>query len=308
VGREAPGTSGPAVSVTPLTQPITRRQVLGGSFASTAGAVMLRDEHIRRSADAAREVSEDPREVHTITAAQPIINYSVVRPEDMVVLDFTFCGFTLEKGPKHPKLVANAKQVAYTWIGVIVNFPPQAVGEANYDYIVNATIPFDPTPVLSQVSGPSRLCFTFAPGSVIQLPTGNVQDLLLWDIWNMSVAPAALSGSGSSGGVAPAFYQTAIECPLALILSPVTYPTASLVKGETITWFANRLEPPAPSPIGVTDLWITQLQTTYVVESGETVLTQLETPEVCPVWATDFTNPSGNDESFINYGPYVVIT
>lgn len=300
-----------SATATPLADSrVNRRQFLGGGAVSALSVAILRYDtdittHLRESALALAQP-------HTaIEPARPTVVFSVARPEDLCLLDFTFYGFTLEKGSTYPSLVATAKSGSATWIGVVVQFPPQAIGEASYRHPQSPTSlpPFDPVPVLSQVAGPSRLAFTFTTGDKVPLKTGTVEDLISWTSWQLSVSPSVLSGSGVKSPESPASYQCAIEAPLDLIMSPVGYPTGS----STTSFFTNRTLP-FVSPKLVSECWTTSLAATY----RESIITGPErertsphkailgppmsmTPLVAAVAAKDYTGSSLTPEGLTIY-------
>ena len=105
-----------------------------------------------------------PVAINVVKPASPVLRFSADRDTDLLLADFSFYGFTVDKTSTPTSLVATATQTSNNWIGVVVQLPPQAIGEADYDWPhTNSPLPFDPTPVLSQVSGPSRLALPFPP-------------------------------------------------------------------------------------------------------------------------------------------------
>ena len=206
----------------------SRRMFLGGAASMTLVAVAVRVDPGAAGAAERRLGSEDfvLDSVNVVKPAPPVLPLVAERASDLLLVDFTFYGFTIDKTKSPVSLVATAVQTTDNWIGVVVQLPPQAVGEAEYFYPTNppGDIPFDPNPVLSQVSGPTQLAFTFTTGDSIPLPTMMVADLLDWTGWDLNVPPTAQAGSGIATPVQPTAIQTAIECPLALILAPVVDP------------------------------------------------------------------------------------
>jgi hypothetical protein len=244
-----------------------------------------------------------------IEAAQPILPLVAERASDLLLVNFTFCGFTVDKTLKPVSLVATAKQTSDNWIGVIVQLPPQAVAEAEYWYPTypSGDIPYDPTPVLSQVAGPSRLAFTFTTGDTIPLPTMTVEDLLDWAGWHLNVPVTAQSGSGIAVPVQPTGLQTAIECPLALFLSPVVDPAVDgpRIKHKSITGFSTYFEnrtTPFTSSRQVTECWTTSLTSyeTGIVVGGDAQLV----PTVAAVWAEDYESGNSTPQQYIVYEEY----
>jgi hypothetical protein len=235
--------------------------------------------------------------------ALPVLTFSADRDTDLLLADFSFYGFTVDK-TSHPKaLVATAIQTPDNWIGVVVKLPPQAIGEADYDWPSTSSSPsFDPTPVLSQVSGQSWLAFTFTTNARIPLPTMTVADLLDWSDWELNVPPTAVTGTGASP-TEPSTLQTAIECPLALFLAPVVDGQTTLpgsfgiptnVHSSFATQFENRTEPFTSSG-KVTECWATSLTGTRTVVTQFSTVTSPIVPSVAAVWASDYTPPGSAD-------------
>jgi hypothetical protein len=290
---------------------VNRRQFLGGAAASSLGVAILR--HDRDLSTQLRDIAAALDLPHSVGVqpAEPTVTFSVARQADLCLLDFTFYGFTLVKGTKYPSLVATTKKTSTNWIGVVVQFPPQSIGEASYEspQSPSSKPPFDPVPVLSEVAGPSRLAFTFATGDKVPLPTGDAADLLNWTSWQLSVSPSVLSGSGVDVPEAPTSWQCAVEAPLDLVLSPVAYSASS----QYNAYFTNRTLP-VISPSLVVECWTTALATTYyepiiVVESPtsahprirEPGLARSVTPSVGAVWSDDYDATSLTPEGQIVY-------
>jgi|GEM_PF-2026877 len=290
-----------------LNKKFTRREVLAGSGALSLTAVIVDFDAQVHDAAAAQTVyvNGEPHNVIPILPAQPSVHFSITRPEDLLLLDITFYGFSIVKGAKYPSLTATTKKTTSNWIGVIVQFPPQAIGEGVY-WTKGGFDIFDPAPVLSQVAGPSRLCFTFNTGDSIPLPTGKVDDLLQWSGWNLSVVNNAIVGKGTAGVIQPAVYQTAIESPLALIMSPVVDGALPSAKAFFTTQFINRTEP-FPSKNGVIECWSTSLTSSSAVRQTVGYAYTPKEPQVSPVWANDYNAgvPDETDETNIVYAKYV---
>jgi hypothetical protein len=285
---------------------LSRRQFMGAAMSAGLVGVMLpHDSQLASAASLGEELAAHvPHAPAGITPAQPSMKFSVDRESDLLQLDFTFYGFTLVSKSGKLSLKATAKQTNFNWIGVVVQFPPQAIAEADYQEASAPPPPFDPTPVLSQMAGPSRLAFTFHNGDSIPLPTQSFADLLNWSGWTLSVAPSALSGSGQKTPVQPASYQSAIECPLDLIMSPVSYvnPTSSRLKT-----YSEFISSPSPktSPRQVTECWTTKLTR---VETGARFLGPAPLPQVSAVWSNDYKSASTlTPEQYILYNDYIQI-
>jgi hypothetical protein len=203
----------------------------------------------------------------------------VEREADLVLLDITFYGFYLNSGGGQVTSLVPAGSGNV----VVVQFPPQAIGEAAYAYIEEPEWNVDPPPVMSAVSGPSRLCFTLNTGQQVDFPTMTAADLLDWSSWTLLVPKVAqvdeaelerldAGSSVRSSSVKPATaappkpseHVTAIEYPYALFLAPAVY-TGGPFFGFTTT-FSGRTEPlfgekgSGYGYGGVSDCWTAELQ------------------------------------------------
>jgi hypothetical protein len=245
------------------------------------------------------------------------------RDTDLVLLDFGFYGFSLRTVAGVPTLSPTTTDNV-----VVVRFPPQSIGEAVYPLNGGQTeLPVDPPPIASAVSGPSRLCFNLDTSDGIPLPTMTVADLLDWSTWTLVVPPVAqvnppvvsITGAPSYPvpGV-PEWYETAIEFPYALFISPVTW-GSGLGLSRFTTYFTSR-----PSPLnhlGITDLWTTTLGSSsapLLLDATEQTSPAIPilptagpiTPEVSAVWAYDYGLdyvPNGDYTGLdgIYYGPHI---
>ena len=163
---------------------------------------------------------------------------SVVRPDDLLALEFEFSNLGRIAGWKVLKRIANDKP-AY----LIVHFPPQHILEQAFyekenwtiDKVEEQYIRKDPDdlhppqgdddlkiPVGARLSGSSRLVFQM-PDDVSELSYTLEGLLEACSTWTLNVAPQArfyLRGSGSSPPESPDNNQTAIELPYHLIISP----------------------------------------------------------------------------------------
>lgn len=239
----------------------------------------------------------EPNAIVVVEPASPVLTFSADRDTDLLQADFSFYGFTVDKTSTPTSLVATATQTPDNWIGVVVQLPPQAVAEADYYWPqTSSLLSFDPTPVLSQVSGPSRLAFTFNAGDKIPLPTMTVTDLIDWSGWELYVPPGAVTGTGVSSPTEPSAIQTAIECPLALILAPVVDGRAIVLRSSPSpttarSFFSAKFEnPTAPftSSGNVTECWGTTLSATSTTIGSQGTATSSIVPSVAAVWANDY--------------------
>jgi hypothetical protein len=249
---------------------ITRRQMLTGGAATSLAAVLAGypDGPARLLTALARDVGGIP-----IKKAPPqVYTFAVEREADLVLLDITFHGFLLNSGGGAVTSLVPASSSNV----IVVQFPPQAIGEAVYEYAEDGEEPpwyVDPPPVMSAVSGPSRLCFTLNGGQQVDFPTMTAADLLDWSSWTLLVPAVAQvyeggvevdGGSSHVVGVPfdrsdarsaarspaarpastpkkPSELLTAIEYPYALFLAPAVDVGGALF-GFT-TRFSGRKEP-----------------------------------------------------------------
>ncbi|MEN6310356.1 MAG: hypothetical protein ABFD80_02325, partial [Acidobacteriota bacterium] len=124
----------------------------------------------------------DQRKVSAQVGALPFV-VSVLRPDDLLNLEFEFINLKLDKGSP-PKLV---RQKSGSPAYMIVHFPPQSIAEEAFweaageykpatrsgmfrvfQLQPNSDVPRTP-PVLSRLSGPSRLAFRI-PDDVEEIP------------------------------------------------------------------------------------------------------------------------------------------
>jgi hypothetical protein len=229
----------------------------------------------------------------------------VERESDLVLLDFIFYGFQVNTGMYfgHTQTVIAPTRANNV---LLIRFPPQSIAEGVYWNPAPQSPPnppnptglqFDPPPILSAVSGPSQLSFTFPTNSYIPLPTMTAADLLNWSGWALNVPiPAQVPQISTyvpwngqyayTNPYAPGPYDTYIEFPYCLFLAPSVFtPNAPVGEGFATEW-SNRLEP-LTSSARVTDLWTSALsQPPYY--STETSFQW----GLCAIWAADFNFPA----------------
>jgi hypothetical protein len=243
--------------------------------------------------DVSPAVSRKPR---------PDLVISAERGDDLVLLDFLFYGFELAPGNPPAITPTSTDNV------LVVQFPPQAIAEGVYQWN-SSDLAVDPPPILSDLSGPSRLCFNIPLSQAIPLPTMTVADLLNWSAWSLLVPAVAqvhgpslvLDRRGTPPPVptAPGDLETAIEFPYALFIAPTVYASGNPEFGFS-TGFTSRATP-LVSPTGVVDLWSASL-------TGSPDQIPLEAPSsyvpsVSAVWARDYdATLSATPETNINYG------
>jgi hypothetical protein len=142
--------------------------------------------------------------------AVPVQNLklSVLRPDDLLALDFEFVNLRVQAGVP-PRLVRqNASAPAY----VIVHFPPQNIAEQAFfettpDFQGKPGEPTTaetptPPPVLARISGPTRLVF-LVPAEIAQIPL-TLESLLSWELFEPSLVPVAIPPRvAARGTIAP---------------------------------------------------------------------------------------------------------
>ena len=116
---------------------------------------------------------------------------SVVRPDDMLSLDFEFINLQLQTSGGAHLARTNATKPAY----VVVHFPPQHIAEQAIPEdatSVPGTVPPGVQPPLdSRLSGPSQLVFRVPNALAGNMPY-TLESLLDWSKWELFVAPAAV--------------------------------------------------------------------------------------------------------------------
>jgi hypothetical protein len=276
--------------VTPSRSGVTRRQLLTGSAAASLAAVLAG--HPDGPRQLLTALARDVGGIPVLKETPKTFTFQVEREADLVLLDIAFHGFLLNSGGGQvTSLVPGGSDNV-----IVVQFPPQAIGEAAYEYIGEPEWNVDPPPVMSAVAGPSRLCFTLNTGQQVDFPTMTPADLLDWSSWTLLVpevaqvdeaeldridAGSAARSPARSSSARPATATppkpsemiTAIEYPYALFLAPTVY-TGGPFFGFTTT-FAGRAEPlfgehegsggfpGEPQYTGISDCWTAALQVSY---------------------------------------------
>jgi hypothetical protein len=273
---------------------MSRRTLLGGSAAAAAAAYVasFSSTPVARYLEGVpvRLVGEAPSP--QATGAGNGLVFHVERDSDLLLLDFAFFGFKLDKSSDPVALVPTT---ADNW--VIVQFPPQAIGEGVYN---ERTYPppkssLDSPPVLSVLSGPSQLAFTIPKGVTVPFTTMTVEDLLDWSRWTLLVPPVAEMNKLVNGKPPlPSFppgNSTLIECPYGLYLSPVV--NAGVIQARVTaktTWktsFAGTVQPTV-SADGVTECWTARLTYKEVLSiDGKVARATALEPQVSAVWCRD---------------------
>lgn len=246
---------------------MSRRTLLGTSAAAVAAAYVARfsTTPVARYLDGVAARLADLGEVVPHQNGAPIA-FTVERDADLLLLDVTFYGFNLDTTSDPVALVPLASDSE-----IVVQFPPQAIGEAAYPYVASGA-EFDPPPVLSVLSGPSQLVFNLPDGATVPLTTMTVDDLLDWSTWTLVVPAVATIAQPVVGTSVPPIPipmspsgTTLIECPYGLYLSPVVNETVT-ESGPVTTSYQTTFTPtvqPAASD-AVTECWTATLGYTEV--------------------------------------------
>lgn len=165
--------------------------------------------------------------------------FSILRPDDLLALEFECINLRLQPGPP-PRLVRiNPSQTAH----VIVHFPPQHIAERAYyettpDFKKDEKAPKKPSdpggsedpdspPLQARLSGPTRLAF-YVPREVTEIPL-TLESLLSWHNLEPSLAGVALPPQ------------------VGAVMMAAKSPAASL--GRPASADAVRLTPPAHIPM-----------------------------------------------------------
>src|SRR5215212_3575773 len=220
-----------------------------------------------------RSSVETPNEGDSGSQPSDDLKVSVVRPQDLLVLEFEFVNLTLQTD-QSPNLVRKDAGDAF----IVVHFPPQSIAE-------QATVQPEgpPIPIAARMAGESRLVFK-VPDSVTQIPytlAGLLDSVRAG--YEQHVAPTALPPNPPAEALSPnaptigepGLQETAIELPYRLILSP----------NATAGW-THSLEPVTHS--GRTELWHTRLG---VRKGGQVDEDSAATRTLRAIWSPDFVPP-----------------
>jgi hypothetical protein len=295
---------------------LSRRHFLVGSAAVSLTSVLAgHREQIGHLLSELGGPDSSPIRATETSVELPSFTFSVEREADLVLLDFEFYNF--KKVVEVSFLGVSHKESTHTMLVpesssnvIVVHFPPQAIAEAAFQYeSENPPWYVDPPPVLSAVSGPSRLCFTLPTNGSVSFATMTAADLLDWSGWNLLVpAPSQVPGNGErasfrDGQTIPVPFDpiggmaSYIEYPYGLFLAP-TVATNSSADGFT-TSFATRTAP-LTSTENIADLWTAALVQTNKSDGSA------RTAQAAAVWAREYDEPkytNPTEETFIDYGP-----
>ena len=131
------------------------------------------------------------------------VTVSVVRPDDLLLLQFGFANGVVETGPPAQVVPADPTQPML----VVVGFPPLHIGEGDAPAPAPGTpIPPIGPPIAAAMSGTSRLVFTVPPGVPLRLDA-----LLDWSSWEPRPPVTAQAE--------PQPLESALELPYRVIVS-----------------------------------------------------------------------------------------
>jgi IPT/TIG domain len=132
----------------------------------------------------------------------PVVTVDVIRPDDLLVLSFSFSNGAVENGSPPQVVPAAASQPLL----VTVEWQPQHIAEVDFS---EPPPPVEAPPVPAVMSGSSRLVFA-VPSTQAGVPL-SFDGLLDWSGWTL-IAPAAPQTE-------PQPLESAIECPYRLVVS-----------------------------------------------------------------------------------------
>lgn len=228
--------------------------VIDGASNRVETIVALERPALGVAADAAtgRVVVGDPAGGQATVAKQPgsPFDLTLLRPDDLLHLDFHFHNLKLVTDNNRPRLV---REVAGQPAFVVVHFAPQSLAE-------QTSVPGAPiaVPLRARIAGRSRLAFR-VPGNLAEIPY-TVESLLDWSRWQPSLVPVALPRGAAVPNpppqiVQPSATQTAIELPYRLALSPDNtaiwkHAARPVLRGDRAELWQTRLQaqPPGRDP------------------------------------------------------------
>ncbi len=150
---------------------------------------------------------------------------TVTRPEDMLRLRFEFSNLSLVTSGT-PKLVRRSRTL--NTAKLVVVFPPQHILESAYNEFAALPSGSDEgtakLPIWSTIAGESRLAFALSASQADAGIPYTLAGLLNWDAYDMAVPDAArASATVPQTLVEPTDFETSIEAPWGLYLSPTQY-------------------------------------------------------------------------------------
>ncbi len=141
------------------------------------------------------------------------LKFSVLRPDDLLALEFECVNLRIQEGPRPALVRQNAANPAY----LIVHFPPQHIAEQAFYETAGPAIKPDekeaktrpepttsetpsPPPVLSRIAGPTRLAF-LVPKEISEIPL-TIESLLSWESLEPSLVGVAIPPRVPTAGTA----------------------------------------------------------------------------------------------------------
>jgi hypothetical protein len=212
------------------------------------------------------------------------LSFDILRPDDLVVLHFEAQNLRLDnKDPKNAKLVVEkAGKPAL----LAVYFQPQSIFEQAYFETATITSnPKNPPPPLGAPADPSQSQEPDPPGQVgarmagasrlvfkvpvnAQIPF-NIASLLNWLDFECVVSATAAGKPPQGALTAPSAFETAIEMPYRLIISPgsnINWAHATIPEtfaGRTALWHTRLAAAKRASGKNGTDVQLTEASATH---------------------------------------------
>jgi hypothetical protein len=273
-----------------------------------AGAMYGRTGSVERLAETlagAGHPDTHPLEEMAASGTKPAFAFSVERDTDLLQLDISFYSFSAQTisgvvtlVPSSTAAVQHGPEATTGGGLIVVQFPPQAIGETAYAYSGKGQWSVDPPPVLSVMAGPSRLCFTTTAN--VPFPTMTAADLLDWSAWTLLV-PSIAELPASTPPVTPTnpvgSNTTYIEYPYGVFLAPPVYTSSPTPYATTFVGSGVPTQPgganvePLVSPNGFSDCWTASIRQTELPSGGGPGTPV--TAQAMAVWSIDYIPTGG---------------
>ncbi|MCX6399972.1 MAG: hypothetical protein NTX33_08600 [Propionibacteriales bacterium] len=271
---------------------ITRRRLIVTASAA-AGVAAVAADHGVTSLTGVEHVAE----WNSITDAD--VTFDVVRDEDAMLLRFRIYNMAIFKpvtGEAYLRTIAPTRPRV-----LVVDFPPQSIGEQAVDTISPSSTSYDPVPNQDITGNRARAFVTNIPTRLaFEIPTrfatlrpalktaNGVPGLLDWRLFDQ-LTTAGITSNAYSG---PAPFETSIGAPYGMALSPTA-----------VDGWKHSVTPVTKD--GRTELWQTRLAAT-VDEEGNTIpLAEYPkaAPQVNAVWSNNFSRTAdpGNLDTDSHY-------